>query len=147
MGAAVSQPGRIIGFLTSSADYSSSGQFTAVKVNSSGQVVQCGTQGEVALGVLQNAPKSGQAATVMVDGVTKMVAAGSIAAGALVTVDSQGRAVAANKETVNTSDAGASADPVIGSNVLGICIIGAGAAGSLCSVAILHVGGVATTAS
>ena len=54
------------------------------------------TANEVVVGVLQNKPQvTNQAATVAIRGVSKVIAGGTVAAGAAVKVDSQGRAVAA----------------------------------------------------
>lgn len=99
-------------------------QFYAVKVDSNGKAALAGA-GEFAIGVLQNKPNSGQAATVAWGGITKAVAGGSITAGATVAVDSNGKLVDATEAVVNTSDTGAAADAVIASNVIGVALAGA----------------------
>lgn len=132
--------------LLAGADLSSS-QFRAVTVNSSGRVVAA-TAGQHAIGVLQNNPTSGQAATIRVGGVSKFAAGAAITlqnGGRLVASDATGRAVAATAATVNTSDAGAAADAVAGSNVLGIALEAAGAAGVVIAVLLTHSGAVPTT--
>ncbi len=68
-------------------------QFTGVVVDANGQAA-VPAAGAAIDGVVQNAPGAGQAAQIMVDGVSKMVAGGAVGAGALVCVDNQGRAVA-----------------------------------------------------
>lgn len=59
-----------------------------------GTVVRAGANSRV-LGVLQNAPLVGDAASVAVAGVVKVVAGGSISRGSLVRSDANGAAVAA----------------------------------------------------
>jgi hypothetical protein len=86
------KPGHQIA-LVATADLSSS-QFCAVDVDSSAQAALPSNHGR-AVGVVQNKPKLGAVADVMVDGVTKMVAAGAITKGANITVNASGQAVAA----------------------------------------------------
>ncbi|MCL4715471.1 MAG: hypothetical protein KJZ75_11220 [Hyphomonadaceae bacterium] len=92
-------------------------QYTAVKQNSSGQVVAAGA-GEKALGILQNKPTSGQAATVAVGGVSKWIAGGVVAPDAEVAADADGKAKTAVANTTDTQ-VGAAADPLLGSYILG----------------------------
>lgn len=68
-------------------------QYYIVKTDSAGAVVLAG-DGEVASGVLQNKPTSGQAASYAVDGVSKVVVSGAITAGGLVMSDSNGKGTA-----------------------------------------------------
>lgn len=122
-------------------------QFRAVTVNAAGRVVQA-TAGQHAIGVLQNNPDNGQAATIRIGGLTKFAAGAAITlinGGRLVAPDATGRAVAATTATVTTSDAGVAADPVIGSNVLGIALEPASAAGVIIAVSLTHSGAVPTT--
>lgn len=70
-------------------------QYRFVKQNSSAQALACSVAGESALGVLQNDPASGQAATVAFFGATKIVLGGTVAAGESVATDNAGRAVVA----------------------------------------------------
>lgn len=69
-------------------------QYTFVDLNSSGAAV-APSNGARAVGVLQNAPTSGQAATVAKSGISKVVAGGSITRGASVTTNGSGAAIAA----------------------------------------------------
>lgn len=71
---AVESPNTVVLTYIAGADLSSS-QFLAVKAGATvGQVVLCTAATDRAIGVLQNKPKSGQEAAVMVLGVTKWVA-------------------------------------------------------------------------
>lgn len=105
--------------LPAAADLSAA-QFKLVTVNSSGQAAVAGATSLV-VGVLQNKPAAaGREATVAYAGVSKVVAGGTIAAGARVTADANGAAIAA-----------ASA----GDAVLGVALAGA-ASGDLIPVLI-----------
>jgi hypothetical protein len=130
--------------LVAGADLSAK-QFYAVKVNSSGRAVLAAA-GEAAVGFLQNDPASGQAGTIRVGGVSKAVAGGSVAAGALVTSNVDGKVVAHTGGRTDTSDSGAAADPLIGSNVIGVALTG-GASGEVISVLVTLAGAVPTTAA
>ena len=85
-------PGQLI---TLPAGSTSLAQFTFVTVSSSGAAVLPAAGASIA-GVLQNAPQyANEAATVMVSGVSKVVAPGStVSVGDLVAASSVGRAVA-----------------------------------------------------
>ena len=56
-------------------------QYTFVKQNSSGQVIAVAAATDIPLGVLQNAPTSGQEAEVLVTGGTKLKAGATITLG------------------------------------------------------------------
>lgn len=115
-------------------------QYLAVKLNSTGQVVLAGA-GEKALGILQNNPGAGQAATVAVGGVSKMRAGGVIAPFASVTPNADGEAITATPGAVKTDDAGAALDDVLGSFVLGDALLEANSAdGDIISVLITKAG-------
>lgn len=101
----------------------SANQFRFVKVNSSGQTEQATAAADAIVGVQQDKPKvQGEASGVLINGVSIMIAGGTVAAGAVVTTDAQGRAVAA--ATGNTGK--------------GICLKG-GAVGEQISVLITNV--------
>lgn len=87
--------------LPAAADYSSTGQYLFVGVDSSGQAAVIASQGADAIGVLQNDPAAaGRAASVAVGGVTKVLCGeDSLAAGVKVTPGADGRA-----ETAATGD-------------------------------------------
>jgi hypothetical protein len=122
-------------------------QFYAVKIDAAGKAALAGL-GEPAIGILQNKPATGQAAEIMITGVSKFIAAGVIAPGAYVAADANAKAVTATKASVNTSDGGVAADAVIGGHVLGIALnIANSAANDLIEVLLTHSGAVATTAA
>lgn len=94
--------------LAAGADLSAK-QYFIVKVDSSGDAVLAG-DGEAAIGILQNKPTSGDAATVAVSGVSKCEAGASITAGALVSSDASGNVVTAATGDIVLGKALASAD-------------------------------------
>lgn len=71
-------------------------QYTFVKLNSSGQAVAVSAATDVAIGVLQNKPTSGQEAEVLIVGGTKIVASASATLGTALNIGttSAGKAVA-----------------------------------------------------
>lgn len=74
-------------------------QYYYVKVNSTDGVVICAAATDVPHGILQNAPLSGETAEVMLFGISKVVSGGTIAVGALVGTDGNGKA---DSKTVST---------------------------------------------
>lgn len=69
--------------------------FLAVKFDENGKIALCSTEGEVALGVLpaeEGNKAAGDTITVQIKDIALMVAAGSIAAGAEVMTDANGKA-------------------------------------------------------
>lgn len=106
--------------LLAAADHSAN-QFKGVKIDSNGRAA-IATAGDV-VGILQNDPDAlDKEATVCVHGLSKAQAGGTIAKGDRVTTDANGRFIAATTGRVNTSDAGAANDPLIGSYVIGIAL-------------------------
>lgn len=67
-------------------------QYCFVKLTANNTVDVCSATTDVPIGVLQNKPTSGQNAAVTIDGITKIVAAATIAAGALIATDASGHA-------------------------------------------------------
>jgi hypothetical protein len=121
-------------------------QYYAVKLNSSAAAVLAGA-GEFAVGILQNNPGNGQAASIATVGaISKAIAGGSITAGATVAVDSSGKLVDATEAKVNTSDAGSSTDAVIASNVIGVALAAA-SSGDIFPVLLTMSGATPTTAA
>lgn len=103
--------------------------------------------GEFAIGVLRNAPASGEIAEVQHEGIALVkVGTGGVVRGDRVKSNALGEAIAAAAGTTNTSDAGAAADPLIGSNVNGVALRTA-AAGVLVEVLLCRSGAVPTTAA
>lgn len=81
-------------------------QYRFVKANSDGTVSLAGP-GDPVLGVLQNAPRAGNPATIQGAGVTKVLVADSASAGMSVAVDEQARAArsrACNADGILTED-------------------------------------------
>lgn len=76
-------------------------QYHFVKLDASGDVVACSAITDVPIGILQNAPTSGQTAEVMQAGISKLVADGVIAIGAHVgtSADGQGDSIAPGTDT------------------------------------------------
>lgn len=68
-------------------------QYNAVKLDASGDVVVAGA-GELAIGILMNAPDSGEAASVVALGGALALAGGSVDEGAFLKVDTNGDLVA-----------------------------------------------------
>jgi hypothetical protein len=69
-------------------------QYLGVKIDTSGNVAVAG-EGDIAVGILQNAPAAtGRACTVATGGVSKVVGGATVAAGARFSFDSTGKAVA-----------------------------------------------------
>lgn len=124
----------------------SSSQFYIVKV-SSGAAVKAAA-GQLALGVVQNAPASGAIAIVRVFGRSRIIAGATLATtGVALASDASGKAKAAVASTVNTSDAGGASDPVVGSHALGILLLAAADDGSETEIFINHLGAIPTTAA
>lgn len=67
-------------------------QYYFVKLDSSGNVDVCSGATDRPYGVLQNAPTSGQAAEVMLAGISKVSSDGTIAVGALIGTSGDGQA-------------------------------------------------------
>jgi len=100
--------------LLAGADLSAS-QFLIVQPNSSGAAVLSAASDLTQIGVLQNKPASGRAATIQVGGVTKVIAGATVAAGARVTSDAAGKAIAATtgKQVIGVALTGGAANEVI----------------------------------
>ena len=107
-----------IGMLVTDADLSAK-QFYAVKMSTTDNTVSlCDTDGEIILGILQNKPGSGEAASIRVQGITKAVAGEALTAGDKVGVDANGKL-----KIVETTNTGAD----IGDHWHGIVLDGAAA--------------------
>jgi hypothetical protein len=96
---AFEQPGMMIS-LEAGADLSAK-QYHFVKLNSSGQAVIVSAITDVPVGILQNKPTSGQVAAIMVDGISKVVADGTLDEGNVVgtSADGQADAIAPGTDT------------------------------------------------
>jgi hypothetical protein len=74
-------------------------QYHFVEMDAAGLVTVCNGAGDTPIGVLQNAPKQGQEAEVLVVGGTKVVAGGSVDCTSIIGTDANGKAVAKNTST------------------------------------------------
>ncbi len=118
----------------------SSYQFCFVKLDTDGTVIHCDTVGEDAIGVLQNDPEEGEGATVMTEGISKVLAGDVVALNALIKVEvTTGRGITADKGTVSASN-------VVGSFVQGKALSAAGD-GEIFSMLITKMGVAPTTAA
>ena len=111
-----------------------------------GKVIRAGA-GQAIVGVLLNKPNVDEEAQVQVLGRAKFIAGGSIAVNGLVAVDTAGQGKAAVLGTTNTSDAGAAADPLVGSYAVGINVGGDVVQNQIGEVLLQHFGAVPTTAA
>lgn len=70
-------------------------QFRFVTLESDGQVDKADAAGERCIGIVENDPAAGEEATVVISGKTRVVCAGTIAAGAEIQTDAAGEALTA----------------------------------------------------
>lgn len=99
-------------------------QYCFVKINTSGQAALIDGASELPDGVLQNAPNTGEEATVRMLGISKVVANAGLAIGTFI-----------KAEFVSGSDCGKAADSTATTNLIMGRVIGAsGAEDDLCSV-------------
>jgi hypothetical protein len=68
-------------------------QFYIVQLDATGKIEVAEGATDLIVGVLQNAPDTGEQATYRFIGTTKVIAGGAIAIGAMVTTDANGKAV------------------------------------------------------
>lgn len=104
--------------LVAAADLSAK-QYHVVKPNSSGQAALANATDTAQIGILQDKPTSGVAGNVAVGGVSKAAYGGTIAAGAAVTSDANGKVVTATT----------------GKQIIGFALVG-GVSGDIGSVLI-----------
>lgn len=130
--------------LVAAADLSAKKGFL-VKVDTNGKAALAGA-GEPAVGVLVNAPAADAIAIVRVAGIARVIAGGVVTKGDRVASDAAGKAKTAVAGKTDTSDAGGAADPLIGSNVIGVALE-TGAADALMSMLITPSGAIPTTAA
>lgn len=118
----------------------------AVTLDSSGNAIVQTTAGGNVLGILQNKPTASTNALIVTGGVVPMIAGGTVAINDLIKCDTSGKGVAAQTAYVNTNDAPAAQDPVVGSFVLGRAL-SAASSGETFNLLIEKVGAVPTTAA
>ena len=123
-------------------------QFYAGKLDSSGAIVLCDTVGEFVVGIIDNKPKSGESVSLAVAGVVQVIAGGVIAPNGACKVSATGTMLAAVAGRTDTSDAGAAADPLLGSHVFGRSMMAANTAnGDIFDMLITREGAIPTTAA
>ena len=105
--------------------------FAPVRLDTNGRVVLAGAN-ERAIGILQNKPNTGEAASVMLYGISKAVAAGAITAGSPVIAAANGRVQAAG--TFHNHGAASSNPPTGQQRILGFALTAATAAGQVIEV-------------
>jgi hypothetical protein len=91
-------------------------QYKVVKLNASGAVINFAADTDIPVGVLQNAPKSGDPARIAYSGVSKVRVGAAVAAGAQLTTNGSGQAITAvsTKYIIGSAlTAGAAAGSVI----------------------------------
>ena len=98
---AYESPGIDLGTLTAAADLSGK-QHYFVKLASATTVNVCTAITEVAIGVLQNDPESGEQAVVRIFGITKVSADGTLAAGNIIGTSADSQADAISRGTDNS---------------------------------------------
>jgi|TARA_R110002020_G_scaffold2230_4_gene10438 hypothetical protein len=105
------------------ADLSSS-QYYFVKLSTTDTVVVCAAATDIPIGILQNAPTSGQEATIMVTGISKVSADAALAIGQLIGTAADGQADAKTVGTDTTQ------------YVVGNVLVAAGAAGEMATTTV-----------
>ena len=105
------------------ADLSSS-QYYFVKLSTTDTVVVCAAATDIPIGILQNAPTSGQEATIMVTGISKVSADAALSIGQLIRTAADGQADAKTVGTDTTQ------------YVVGNVLVAAGAAGELATATV-----------
>ena len=105
------------------ADLSSS-QYYYVKLSTTDTVIACAAATDIPIGILQNAPTSGQEATIMVTGISKVSADAALAINQLIGTAADGQADAKTVGTDTTE------------YVVGNVLVAAGAAGEYATVTV-----------
>ena len=109
------QSSPVLDFSFKAAEDLSSYQYHFVIINSSGEVRLLDSGAEIPDGVLQNAPASGEEATVRILGISKVVANGALAAGTFVKAEYVG-ATDAGKAASAAASLGLTAGRVVGAS-------------------------------
>jgi hypothetical protein len=105
--------------------------FAPVRLDAAGRAVLAGAN-ERAIGILQNKPNAGEAASVMLYGISKAVAAGPISIGSPVVAAANGRVAAAG--TFHNHGTASNNPPTGQQRVLGFALTAATAAGQVIEV-------------
>lgn len=114
--------------LAAAADYkTSSKQYYCMDVDTNGKAVLCSAAGQRVVGILQNKPNAGEAATIATEGISKVISGTGITAGDYLKTDANGKAVKATK-------AGTTG---VGSDVFGIALTSTTDIGATAIVTVL----------
>jgi len=105
--------------------------FAPVRLDTNGRVVLAGAN-ERAIGILQNKPNTGEAASVMLYGISKAIASGAIPVGSPVVAAANGRVAAAG--TFHNHGTASSNPPTGQQRIIGFALTGATAAGQVIEV-------------
>ena len=108
-------PQAVLASYVAGADLSAK-QYTFVKLDTAGAVVAVAAVTDIPIGVLQNAPKAGETAEVVVVGGTKVVASASITLPALLVVTNTGTVAKAVPGTDTTKHIVGQADEAAGNS-------------------------------
>lgn len=102
----------------------SSDQYKYVKLSTTDTVILCAAATDVPVGILQNAPTSGQEATIMVTGISKVNSDAALSIGNLIGTSADGQADAKTAGTDTTQ------------YVVGVVLEASGAAGELATATV-----------
>ena len=108
-------------------------QYHLVKLDANGKVVIVAAASDTPVGVLQNTPTSGEAASVVVSGVTKISSDAAINEGALLKTSADGQATTCTPD--NAINEGGS-DTLAGTLVIGQAYTASGGAGEIITAGI-----------
>ena len=139
--ATIFEPGVL--YFPAGADYSAAAKLGSFMKMSGTTAVICTAAGEHSIGVLANSPESGQPAEIHVGRVTKVRAGGALSVGALIKTSAEAEAAA----IVGNTTGGGVADPLLGSNCMGIILEAATADGDLVTAWIAPMGATVTNAN
>jgi hypothetical protein len=122
-------PGLVVSFIAGAdlRDY----QYAPVSLDANGRVVLASANSRC-IGILQNKPNSGQAASVMLYGITKAIASGAITVGSPVIAAANGRVSAAGN--FHNHGASSSNQPTGQQRIIGFALTAATAAGQVIEV-------------
>ena len=124
--------GSVVQTFEAAADLSAK-QYYLVKLDANGKVVVCAATSDVPVGVLQNKPTSGQAAEVLVCGVSKVSSDAAIDEGKLLKTSADGQVAAVTPDLA--IDEGGS-DTLTGIFAIGVAYTASGGAGEIITAGI-----------
>ena len=117
-------------------------KYHCMYIDSNGKAAVAVAAGQRVDFVSQDTPAAGAVGCYRHSGSTRIVGGAQFAAGVLLTTNAAGRAIAATAAVTKTDDAGAAADPLIGSFIIGTSIDACAGDGSQFGM-LLKLGGAA----